>query len=276
MERYVDLHVHTNYSDGSFAPKELVKRAKECGITAIAISDHDEVGGISEAIWAGHSEGVEIVPAVEITSSCNGKEIHLLGYLIDHNSVRLREDLKLFRYQRFQRMEKMLARLKDLGLKINMETIRRISGHGSLGRLHLARALFQQGMVDTVQEAFDRYIGKGRPAFVKRPRLEAADAFELIRSAGGLPVLAHPKLAKIDKHIPHLTSLGLRGVEVYYAKHTPEDQEKYLNIAKRNSLLITGGSDCHGEIKDKMLIGSIKLPYKYLTVLREEAALLSS
>jgi hypothetical protein len=270
--RYVDLHVHTTYSDGSFSPEEVVRHASERGFAAIGIADHDEVGGVTEAIWKGHHYGVEIVPAVELTSGWDGKEIHLLGYLIDHNNRGLREQLKEFRYHRFKRMELMVDRLRKLGLKVRMEAVRRVAGHGSLGRLHLARTLFQMGIVTTVQEAFDRYIGVGKPAYVKKPRLEAAEACELIASAGGIPTLAHPKLAHVDESIPRLVNLGVRGIEVYYIKHTPGDIERYRAIAADHGLLITGGSDCHGLIRDSMLLGSIKVPYSHLIALREEAA----
>jgi predicted metal-dependent phosphoesterase TrpH len=272
MERYVDLHVHTNYSDGSLSPKEVVHLAKQSGFAAIAITDHDEVGGITEAVWEGHLYDVEIIPAVELTSSCNGKEIHLLGYLVDHHDRKLRESLKRFRFERFKRMEKMIARLRDSGLQINLKTVRRIAGHGSLGRLHLARALFQQGIVGKVQEAFDKYIGVGKPAYVEKPRLDIEEGIELITSAGGIPVLAHPKLAHVDESIPTLARLGVRGIEVFYSKHTPADVEKYLAIASKHNLLVTGGSDCHGEIKDTALLGSVRLPYRYLEILREDAA----
>ena len=272
MEQYVDLHVHTDYSDGSLPPREVVRLAKKAGFRAIGIADHDEVGGVTEAIWAGHSHDLEIVPAVELTSGCNGKEIHLLGYLVDHHNRNLRENLKHFRYERFKRMEKMIIKLKELGLKINLEAVRRIAGHGSLGRLHLARTLFQQKIVGTVQEAFDIYIGVGRPAYVEKPRLDVSKAIELITSTGGIPVLAHPKLAHADNAIPELVGLGIRGIEVFYTKHTPEDVEKYLAIASKHNLLVTGGSDCHGEIKDTMLLGAVKMPYRYLAALREHAS----
>jgi predicted metal-dependent phosphoesterase TrpH len=270
MDRFVDLHVHTHYSDGSFSPEEMIFRAKELGFSAIGIADHDEVGGISEAIWIGHSHGVEIVPAVELTSGVNGKEIHLLGYLIDHNNRDLREALKHLRCDRFKRIERMVDKLKKLGVDIYIEAVRRVAGSkGSLGRLHLARALYDRGAVSSVQESFDRYIGKGKPAYIEKPRLKAEEVFELIAGAGGIPVLAHPKLVHIDDHIPELVQLGLRGIEAFYSKNTPEETKKYLAMAEDLRLLVTGGSDCHGLIKDKMLLGSVKLPYHYLALLRE-------
>lgn len=269
MNRYVDLHVHTNYSDGSFSPREVVEHAHRGGFTAIGITDHDEVGGVSEAIWIGHAHGVEIVPAVEITSRLDSKEVHLLGYLIDHNHRELREELKNFRYDRYRRMEGMIGKLRNLGVQISLEAVRRVAGRGSLGRLHLARALYDRGLVDSVQRAFDLYIGAGKPAYVERPRLEVSDAVRLIASAGGIPVLAHPKLANVDNEIPELVHLGVRGIEAFYSKHTPDDTQKYLAMAEKYGLLVTGGSDCHGAIKDYMLLGSVKLPYRYLAALRE-------
>jgi hypothetical protein len=270
MNRFVDLHVHTHYSDGSFSPEEVVKRAKELGFTAIGIADHDEIGGITEAIWIGHSLGIEIVPAVELTSGCNGKEIHLLGYLIDHSNRDLREILKHLRTERYIRMERMVEKLRTLGIDVHMETVRRVAGSkGSLGRLHLARVLFEQKHVSSVQEAFERYLGKGKSAYVEKPRLKAIEAFDLITAAGGIPVLAHPKLVNIDDHIPELVQLGLQGIEAYYSKHSPEETNKYLTMAEEMHLIVTGGSDCHGMIKDKMLMGTVRLPYRYLTILRQ-------
>ena len=271
MKNYADLHIHTDFSDGSLSPEQVVDEARRCGLSAIGITDHDEVGGIGPAIWTGHSCGIEIVPGVELTSGCNGREVHFLGYLINHNNRELREKLKFFRYHRFKRMEKMVERLKGLGVNIYMEAVRRLAGHGSLGRLHLARVLYQQKEVGTVQEAFDRYIGMGKPAYVEKPRLGIEEAFDLITLAGGVAVLAHPKLARVDKSIPDMVRLGLHGIEAYYSKHTPEDTDRYLKIAKEHDLLVTGGSDCHGVIKDSKLMGSVKLPYHYLDTLREYA-----
>ncbi|RJP68480.1 MAG: PHP domain-containing protein [Candidatus Abyssobacteria bacterium SURF_17] len=271
MDRYADLHVHTIYSDGSFTPEEVILRAKELGFAAIGIADHDEVSGITEAIWIGHSHGIEIVPAVEISSGFNGKEIHLLGYLIDHNHRHLRERLKEFRYERFKRTQRMVDRLRKLGIDISIETVRKIGGRGSLGRLHLARALFDRGCVRTVQEAFERYIGKDKPAYVEKPRIDIREAFELISAAGGISVLAHPKLVRIDGSIPELVESGLRGIEAYCPKHARDDTDRYLAIAAKYNLMVTGGSDCHGIIKDSALLGTVKLPYHYLAALRERA-----
>lgn len=270
MNRFVDLHVHTHYSDGSFSPEEVVQRAKELGFSAIGIADHDEVAGITEAIWIGHAQGVEIVPAVELTSGCNGKEIHVLGYLIDHNNRDLRETLKHLRSERFKRMERMVDKLKKLDVDVYLEAVRRACGSkGSLGRLHLARVLYERGQVSCVQEAFELYLGAGKPAYVEKPRLKAIDAFALITAAGGIPVLAHPKLVHIDDQIPELVHLGLQGIEAYYSKHSPEETSKYLAMAEELNLIVTGGSDCHGTIKDKMLLGTVKLPYSYLVNLRK-------
>jgi len=268
MESYIDLHVHTNYSDGSFSPEEVVRHAKRLGFDAIAIVDHDEIGGIAEASWFGRSEGIEVVPGVEITTAFAGKEIHILGYLMDHNNQKLREKLQEARYNRFKRMQRMVDKLGKLGVQVRLKSIRKLAGHGSLGRLHLARALFEEQAVYTVQEAFDRYIGKGKPAYVEKPRMQANTAIDLITSAGGVPVLAHPKLVHVDDKIEELVGFGLKGIEAYYAKNTPEETEKYLGIAAKLDLLVTGGSDCHGIIKDKMLLGTVKVPYRHLDDLR--------
>ena len=268
MDRYVDLHVHTNYSDGSFSPEEVMRHAKKLGFSAIGIADHDEVGGVDAAARAVRSSALEVIPAVELTVAFDDKEIHILGYLIDHNDRRLRERLQEFRRHRHNRMERMVDNLRGLGLRISMQSVRKLAGHGSLGRLHLARTMFEENLVGTVQQAFDQYIGVGKKAYSQRPHIELDEAFEMINSAGGAPVLAHPKLARIDDKIPELARRGLRGIEAYYTWHTPEETRKYVAIAEANNLLVTGGSDCHGVIKDKMLLGSVKLPYERLDALR--------
>jgi predicted metal-dependent phosphoesterase TrpH len=152
---------------------------------------------------------------------------------------------------------------------IYLEAVRRNGGPGTLGRLHLARTLFELGKVASVQEAFDRYIGRGKPAFVEKPVLRTDEACRLISDAGGVPVLAHPKLAHVDNEIAELVAQGIRGIEAFYPKHSPEDTARYLALAEKHNLVVTGGSDCHGDIKDFMLLGAIKLPYRYLERLRE-------
>ena len=268
-DRYVDLHVHTNYSDGSFSPEEVMRHAKKLGFSAIGIADHDEVGGVDAATRAGRALSVEVIPSVELTAGFDDKEIHILGLLIDHNDHRLRERLQGFRRDRYNRMESMVRKLNELGLQISMRSVRELAGHGSLGRLHLARTMFEEKLIGNVQQAFDQYIGVGKEAYSQKPRIELDEAFEMINSAGGMPVLAHPKLARMDDKIPELARRGLRGIEAYYTWHTPEETSKYVAIAEANNLLITGGSDCHGVIKKKMLLGSIKLPYSRLDALRE-------
>jgi hypothetical protein len=269
MERYVDLHVHTTHSDGSFSPEQVVCHAKELGFSAIGIADHDEVAGVTEAMWFGRLHGLEVVSSVELTTGFGGKEIHILGHLVDHDDRVLRERLQEFRRHRFKRMETMVNNLRDLGLRISMQSVRKLAGNGSLGRLHLARTMFQEKLVENVQQAFDLYIGVGKKAYAKRPHIELDEAIEMITSAGGVPVLAHPRLARIDDKIPELARRGIRGIEAHYTWHSPEETRKYLAIAEAHDLLVTGGSDCHGVIKDKMLLGSIKLPYERLEALRE-------
>jgi predicted metal-dependent phosphoesterase TrpH len=249
---YADLHSHTFASDGLQPPSENVRIAMEAGLGAIAITDHDTVAGIDEALAAGKDCGILVVPGVEISTVSQGEDIHVLGYWMDHHNERFLQRLAELREVRDQRNEMMLARLNELGAAITMEDVRASLKASkkvdeTLGRPHIADALLRKGYVTTIAEAFDRYLGKNGAAYVNPPRIEPFTAIQWIKEAGGVPVLAHPGLYGQDELIEQLVESGLAGLEVYHADHSPAQEEHYLAIANRLQLIVTAGSDFHGE-----------------------------
>jgi len=256
----VDLHLHSAHSDGRLAPAELVRRAKEAGLAALALTDHDSVRGIAEAREACREEGILFVPGIELGVGVGEDEVHLLGYGIDAKGRTLQHTLDLLAGERLDRMEKMLAALGRLGVTVTLDEVRAETGGGIVGRLHLAAALVRGGHVADLNEAFRRWIGAGRPAYVRRQLLNLREAIDLIREAGGVPVLAHPGVTRRDELIEYLVRLGVRGLEVYYPKHAFVDISRYRKMCAKFDLIATGGSDFHGTGKDDPLLGSSSTP----------------
>jgi len=273
-EMKIDLHLHTFFSDGAYSPEDVIKRATAVGLCAVAITDHDITDGVERAIVAGARYGVEVVPGVELSSESldsSSEEIHILGYYINWRTPYFQKKLALFRKARLTRAHEICDRLNKLGIPINRDFIFDIEGRGAVGRMHIAKALVAGGWVDTVDEAFQRYLIKGRPAFVKKIRFLPEEAIELILKAGGIPVLAHPKFgASKKKIVKYLAKKGLLGIEAYYIRHTHEETEKFLAWAKEFNLMITGGSDCHGEVAGRTEeIGKISISYEHLFKMKE-------
>lgn len=248
----IDLHTHTTASDGSFTPSQLVHYAKEKGLKALAVTDHDTIDGNEEALSAGRREGLEVVPGIEISVDHSHGSMHMLGYFIDTGSQRLKEKLALLQDSRADRNPKIIEKLNELGLSVSYDEVVEESGGGQVGRPHIAQVLMQKGYTTTIQEAFDKYLGKGAPAYFDKFRLNAEDAIAMITDAGGVPVLAHPFTLKcknqgeLEDLIKHLATKGLQGIEVYYTEHSEQQTKRYRLLAERNNLLITGGSDFHG------------------------------
>ncbi|MFB0528238.1 MAG: PHP domain-containing protein [bacterium] len=270
----VDLHIHSTFSDGALTPEEIVKHASKMGLAAISITDHDNTDATLSAIKAGKKLGVEIVPGVELSvepESPRDEEIHILGYYIDWQDENFQEKLLHFREARRKRAYKILEKLDRLGVKIDPQQLFEFAGKGSVGRMHVAKVLKDEGFVDYLQEAFDLYLAYGKPAYVPKLRLPSQEALNLISRLGGISVIAHPIYGGNSKEIiQKLKGLGLGGIEVYYTKHSPEDVKRFRSWAKAFSLLITGGSDCHGEaLNEEVLIGNQKVPYDVLTQLKE-------
>ena len=270
--KYADLHVHTFYSDSTFSPLDVVSCAKERGLAAIAICDHDTVDGIDPCMAIGLEKGVEIIPGIEMSVEKMDAEIHILGYFIDWKQEWLRKKLKEIQDSRVERLFVMIDKLKAAGVNIEAEDVFKISvNKGSVGRLHVAKAMLSSGAIKNLREAFDKYIGFAKPCYVPYTKLSPQETMELILKAGGVPVIAHPKLMGNDEHIGEFVGYGLRGLEVYHTDHKPNISKRYEALAKELGLLMTGGSDCHGMGKGRILMGTVRVPYELVEKLKEEA-----
>jgi hypothetical protein len=253
-----------------FSPEEIVRKARDAGLTTIAITDHDIIDGIEPALAEGKKLGIKVIPGIEFTTDLPETEIHILGYFIDYKAEWLKELLSKIREDRKTRVYKIVEKLKKLGADVSAEEILALTGEGSVGRPHVARALMNAGFVKTIQEAFNKYLNNNGPAYVQHFRLTPVDAIHTIIKAGGIPVFAHPAVSKRDELIPELAAEGLAGIEVYYGKHSELQVKHYLAIAKKNGLLMTGGTDFHGLGTGRDIqLGDIKLNDKFITKLEE-------
>ncbi|MEW9697834.1 PHP domain-containing protein [Paenibacillus sp. SI8] len=247
-----DLHTHTTASDGTQKPAANVQMAFDAGLGAIAITDHDTVSGVAEALKAGEQLGIEVVPGVEISTVARNQDIHVLGYYIQTSDPQFLQRLESLRETRDRRNEMIIARLQELGLRITLDEVmlevESIKTKGdTVGRPHIAAVLLKKGYVASISEAFDRYLGKGAAAFANPPRIEPATAIQWIHEAGGAAVLAHPGIYHDDELVEAIIAQGLDGIEAYHSDHSPEDEARYLQLAERYGLLVTAGSDFHGE-----------------------------
>lgn len=269
--KYADLHVHTSYSDSTFSPEEVISRAREIGLDAIAISDHDCVDGIEPCMELGLAAGIEVIPAVELEVDKDGTEVHILGYFIDWKNEPFRKRLKEMQAAREGRMLRMIEKLKEHGIDIDPDEVFSLSGRGSTGRPHLAQVMLKNGKIGNIREAFNKYIGSSSPCFVPNIRFTPREAMETILRIGGVPVVAHPHIMVKDEYIEEFIGYGLKGIEVYHSDHNPRVTRRYKDFAARHGLLITGGSDCHGLGKKIILMGTVKVPYKLVEDLKAEA-----
>ncbi|MFC8688750.1 PHP domain-containing protein [Brevibacillus porteri] len=248
MELIADLHTHTKASDGTCEPAENVRLAKEAGLAALAITDHDTVAGIPEAIEAARALDVEIIPGVEVSSVGKGQDIHVLGYFVPYEDPAFEERLFRLRETRHERNQLLIARLQELGIDISLEKVyRRKQGTDkNIGRPHIAEELIELGVVSTIAEAFDKYLGKGGAAYVNPPRITPQEAITLIKEAGGVAVLAHPGLYDDDELVQELIVFGLDGIEVNHPDNDEVQKMRYSKWAAQYGLVVTGGSDFHG------------------------------
>ena len=268
--KYIDLHVHTSFSDGTFSPEEVVGYALKTNLSAIAITDHDCVDGIERAVAAAENTSLEIIPGVELSAEIDNSEIHIVGLFLDYKQEWFQDKLKEIRMARMTRMHKMVEKLNNLGIDISIEDVTSMATEGgAIGRLHLARALYKKGLTRSVRAAFDRFIGAHGPCYVKRMILTPKDAIEMIRKLNGIAVFAHPGNMRLDHEIPKLIECGLNAIEVYHIDHSRRKSQHYLSIAKKYKLLISGGSDCHGAGKGFPLMGMVKVPYGLLEKLKK-------
>jgi predicted metal-dependent phosphoesterase TrpH len=275
----LDLHLHTTFSDGSRTPSDVLTLASKAKVSALAITDHDTVSGLPEALEAGRSLGIEVIPGIELSSRWGATELHILGYFLDWNDPELRGHLTRFQEARHVRNPRIIEKLNALGLALTYEEVKTLAGNDSVGRPHIARVMIDKGYVTSAKEAFDRYLADGAAAHVPRELPEPAEAIAVIRAARGVPVLAHPswldRSEGIYKICEQLKALGLAGIEVHYSTHRPEQTATYLDVARRLNLLVTGGSDFHGVTKPDIEVGigkgQLKVPEALLEPLRKAA-----
>ncbi|MGM0409320.1 MAG: PHP domain-containing protein [Bacillota bacterium] len=260
-----DLHLHSTYSDGSYTPEELVKEAVEKDFKTIAIADHDTVEGVAKAKEVAKNFDIEIIPAIEFSTFRDKAEIHILGYFIDYNDSNLLKESKKIFSARKERAREMVELLNKTGVKISFEQVKNIAGDDYLGRPHVAKAMIKEGYINEIGEAFtEDYIGNGGKAYVPKYKLSPEKAIEIINNAGGIAVIAHPEFinhgeAMGFEDIKELKKDGLQGIEVYQSKHDKKAVKKYKKIAENLDLLITGGSDFHGENSSDVNLGDIRL-----------------
>lgn len=266
----IDLHLHTHHSDGTFAPEEVVRRAKSLKMTAISITDHDTLSALPAARQAAGAD-LEILTGVELTAVSHARELHVLGYGFRDEDTAMQDTIRRARERRHGRIQLMIDQLNARGIEVTRVEVEAIAGEGtSIGRPHLAEALLKKQVVHSLNEAFDRYIGDQAPCFVKNAILTTADAARLIRQAGGVAVLAHPYRLVEDDWIPSLVADGIQGIEAYHSDHDPSVTRHYREIARESNLLTTGGSDCHGFRKSKgPLIGTVTVPDLCLEELKQ-------
>jgi hypothetical protein len=257
----IDLHTHTNRSDGTFTPDQLVRRAAEQGLDVIALTDHDTTEGLEEAAAAATETGVELVPGVEFSAELDRTSVHVLCYWMDVGHAEFQAELGRLRDDRYRRGELMIEKLQELGFSISFERVREIAQGGNIVRPHVAQAMVEAGIVASEEEAFERWIADGKPAHVPKHALAPLDAVALIRAAGGLCVLAHPGMwgdqtSVPDELIEAMAAAGMVGLEVDHTDHSPEQRERYRAMARGLDLIPTGGSDCHGTRYDPIRLGT--------------------
>jgi predicted metal-dependent phosphoesterase TrpH len=263
----IDLHIHTTASDGTFTPEQVVSHARQLKLKAIAITDHDTVAGSKEALSSGIPPSLGFSTGVEISATPppfypGSGSFHLLGYSIRLDDPKMNRTLEKLQQARKNRNPSIINRLNKLGISITLDEVRREAGEGQLGRPHIAQLMVKKRAVASIDEAFDQFLGTGKPAYVDKQRVACFKAIEIILDAGGVPVLAHPGLldykteSQLDDLIGKLKKAGIQGMEVYYSGHTPDQTRLYAELAKRHDLLMTGGSDFHGAIQPDIEMGS--------------------
>lgn len=270
IEPRADLHVHTTASDGAFTPTQVVEAASEAGLAAVAVTDHDTVAGIDEALAASEKFGVEVVPGIEISAIYQpGVEAHILGYFFNHHDSNLLEWLQVLKSARLDRGRKIVERLNEAGVKLDFDHVARIAGEGAVGRPHVAKALIEVGAASSMDAAFGRYLIEGCPGFVPRYKVSPEEAVRMIINSGGVACVAHPAKMKRDDLIVHLIDQGLSAVEAYHPDHGPTSSKFYKRFAERRGLVATGGSDAHSiSSENHGGIGLVTCPYSAVEQLK--------
>lgn len=272
-QEYIDLHVHSRYSDGSLSIREVLEIARSKDLAAIAITDHDCIDGYPQAIELGVEYGVTVIPGAELSSEIDGIDVHILGYFLDITNAALGRKLQEMKDARYVRAESIVRNLNRQHVDLQFETVLKYAGEGAIGRPHIAAAMLSEELVYSFKEAFDRYIGYDSPAYVEKLRMSPREIFSLILDAGGIPVLAHPGVTGVDERIPGFVRDGLAGMEVYHTEHSAARKRHYREFCRRNDLVATGGSDFHGEAQGWAEIGSPRISSQVLDELRRKCEL---
>ncbi|GEJ57884.1 PHP domain-containing protein [Anaeromyxobacter diazotrophicus] len=261
LDGAIDLHSHSTASDGQYPAEQVAERAAAAGVAVWALTDHDSVAQLRAGRAAAEAHGLRFVPGIELSVHLDKREVHLLGHFVDPESAELRGFEDLLAEKRRVRMGEMIHKLAALGVALTPEEIEKFSGGKTLARPHVARAMVERGIVGSVKEAFDRFLGEGRPAFVGRHRMPVEDAIALVRGAGGAATIAHPGLNRIERgDLERMKAWGLSGVETYHADHVPSQREKYLKICAELDLVPTAGSDFHGpEVAPGRKLGMVSM-----------------
>src|SRR5260370_1507672 len=274
MTNYIDLHTHSTASDGIYSPTDLLQHAHEAGLRVLALTDHDTTEGLDEAFEAALHLAIDLVPGIEINTDVGKDEIHILGYYLEYQRPEFQANLQVLRNARVHRGQRMVELLNQQGVHITWERVRKI-GQGAVGRAHVARALVEAGYAQSIGEAFDKYIGKGCPGYVPHYKLTPVGAIRLIRSANGLPVMAHPigllGLDELRKWLPELVAEGLVGLETYYGPYTPEEVQQLHELPDQYTLIPTGATDFHGPGIHPTPLGGRFVPFEAVERLKAEA-----
>jgi predicted metal-dependent phosphoesterase TrpH len=267
----VDLHIHTRFSDGAFTVEQILDMAESRGLSAISITDHDTLGAYPFAIEEGAKRGIEVIPGAELSCELEGNDIHILGYFLDYENEKLKSVLEDMREARYHRAKKIVENLNEQGIDLRFETVLRFAAGGALGRPHIANALLHEELVYSFKEAFDSFLGYNSPAYVEKLQMTPKEVFDLIKGAGGIPILAHPGVTQVDDLIPQLVEFGLAGLEVYHSDHSSTVRRHYSELCRRNKLLFTGGSDfhCHTHRPHQVEVGDPSIRYSLLQGLKK-------
>ena len=260
----IDLHLHTYYSDGTFTPEQVAKAAEEMKLAAISLTDHDTIEGCDRLAKACDERNIEFIPGTELSVDIEGNEMHLLGYFLDTQNERLSTATTNYKQNRTNRVHGLVDQLNELGIELDADDVFDLAKCKAPGRPHVARALVKHGFCGSVDEAFSRFLRRGATAWVPKTNVDYREGIELIHQAGGLAVMAHPGLNKIDHLIPDLVKAGLDGLECWHTRHPKSTAKRYREMAERYGLIITGGSDCHGAGRGHPLIGTVRVPYEIL------------
>ncbi len=261
MRNAVDLHVHTNCSDGLLWPEAVIDFCLKSGVKVLSITDHDTVEAHHQLNGYLDEKDIVLVPGVELSTSWKSSDFHILAYFIDFHELEFKRKIEHFRRQREQRGEAIVKKLNDLGIDLSMETVKKIAGSSVMGRPHVADALVKEEYVLTIDEAFARFLGYHAPAYVPKKYLMPEEAIKLVHRAGGVAVWAHPGPVGKDNLLGELVDMGLDGIEAFHPLHDTRQSRHYINLAKKHNILYSGGSDCHAR-RERILIGTQKVPHK--------------